>query len=81
MSQKEKSWEEYLEDFEAKKAEIFAMGGEKAVAKQHERGKLTARERIDLFFDPGTFEEVDTFINIKKSILEWTKKRFHPKVW
>jgi len=33
------------------------MGGPERVAKQHERGKLTVRERIDLLFDPGTFVE------------------------
>ena len=36
-------------------------GGEKAIAKQHERGKLTARERIELLLDKGSFEEMDTF--------------------
>jgi propionyl-CoA carboxylase beta chain len=36
-------------------------GGESRVAKQHEAGKLTARERIDLFLDPGTFVELDKF--------------------
>jgi propionyl-CoA carboxylase beta chain len=36
-------------------------GGTEAIAKQHERGKLTARERIDLLVDPGTFEELDPF--------------------
>src|SRR5512147_1386432 len=36
-------------------------GGEERVARQHEAGKLTARERIDLFLDPGTFVEVDKF--------------------
>src|SRR5690349_17682404 len=36
-------------------------GGTDAIAKQHERGKLTARERIDLLVDPGTFEELDPF--------------------
>jgi propionyl-CoA carboxylase beta chain len=36
-------------------------GGEERVARQHESGKLTARERIDLFLDPGTFVEVDRF--------------------
>ena len=30
--------------------------------KQHEAGKLTARERIELLFDPGSFEEVDKFV-------------------
>jgi acetyl-CoA carboxylase carboxyltransferase component len=33
-------------------------GGEEKVAKQHERGKLTARERVDLLVDPGTFVEI-----------------------
>src|SRR5918999_5750053 len=33
-------------------------GGEEKIAKQHERGKLTARERIDLLVDPGTFVEL-----------------------
>ncbi len=36
-------------------------GGPARVAKQHEAGKLTARERIDLFLDPGTFVELDKF--------------------
>ena len=38
------------------------MGGAKAVEKQHAGGKLTARERLDLFFDPGTFRETDMFV-------------------
>ena len=37
-------------------------GGEKRVEAQHERGKLTARERIDLLVDPGTFVEIDRFV-------------------
>src|SRR6267142_1255304 len=37
-------------------------GGEDRLRRQRESGKLTARERIDLLFDPGTFEEVDKFI-------------------
>jgi len=36
-----------------------AGGGEKRIAKQHERGKLTARERIDLLLDEGSFREMD----------------------
>ena len=39
------------------------MGGAKAVEKQHLSGKLTARERLDLFFDPGTFRETDIFVS------------------
>ncbi len=37
-------------------------GGEKRVAQQHEKGKLTARERLDLLLDPGTFTELDRFV-------------------
>jgi len=42
-------------------AEAERGGGEERIAKQHEAGKLTARERIDLFLDPGTFVELDKF--------------------
>src|SRR5262249_23076552 len=37
-------------------------GGEKRIARQHEAGKLTARERLELLLDPGTFVEVDKFV-------------------
>jgi propionyl-CoA carboxylase beta chain len=36
-------------------------GGQKRIASQHKKGKLTARERIELFLDPGSFEEWDMF--------------------
>ncbi len=53
---------EKLDEFQAKQAEIMQMGGTKAVAAQHQRGKFTARERIKLLFDAGTFRETDMFI-------------------
>jgi propionyl-CoA carboxylase beta chain len=37
-------------------------GGEERLRRQRENGRLTARERIDLLFDPGTFEEIDRFV-------------------
>ena len=37
-------------------------GGEARLARQHAAGKLTARERVDLFFDPGSFQEVDKLV-------------------
>jgi propionyl-CoA carboxylase beta chain len=37
-------------------------GGEERLRRQRESGKLTARERVDLLFDPGTFEEIDKFV-------------------
>ncbi len=39
-----------------------ALGGPKQVQKQHEAGKLTARERLELLFDPGSFHELDMFV-------------------
>jgi acetyl-CoA carboxylase carboxyltransferase component len=43
-------------------AELKAGGGQKSIQRQHESGKLTARERLDLFFDKGTFQETDLFV-------------------
>ena len=43
------------------RAKAHLGGGEKAIAKQHEKNKLTARERIDLLLDKGSFEEIDAF--------------------
>lgn len=46
-----------VEKLAAARAKVKQMGGEERVKKQHDRSKLTARERIDLLFDPGTFIE------------------------
>ena len=52
-----------IKDLKEREAKILEMGGEKAVAKQKEKGKLTARERLDIFFDSGTFREIDMFVS------------------
>ncbi|UCG19800.1 MAG: methylmalonyl-CoA carboxyltransferase [Deltaproteobacteria bacterium] len=51
-----------IKELKEREAKLLEMGGEEAVKKQHERGKLTARERINLLFDPGTFRETDIFM-------------------
>jgi len=48
-----------LEDYQGK---MLQMGGEKGISKQKEKGKLTARERLEYLFDPGTFQETDMFV-------------------
>ncbi|MGH3187609.1 MAG: acyl-CoA carboxylase subunit beta [Streptosporangiaceae bacterium] len=48
-----------IADLERRRSEAVHAGSEQAVAKQHERGKLTARERIDLLLDAGSFTEFD----------------------
>ena len=54
--------QEKIELMKEKKAHIELGGGEKRIAKQHEKGKLTARERIELLFDEGSFVELDAFV-------------------
>ena len=51
-----------LERLEDRRAEARLGGGAKRIAAQHARGKLTARERIDLLLDNGSFEEFDMFV-------------------
>ncbi len=52
---------ENLEELARRSREAELGGGEERIKKQHEAGKLTARERIDVLLDPGTFVEVDKF--------------------
>lgn len=51
-----------IAELKEREKEILKMGGTKAVAKQKEKDKLTARERLDLLFDPGSFQETDMFV-------------------
>jgi acetyl-CoA carboxylase carboxyltransferase component len=51
-----------IKDLKAREAGLLKLGGDKAVAQHKEKGKLTARERLNLLFDPGTFRELDMFV-------------------
>jgi propionyl-CoA carboxylase beta chain len=51
-----------LEQLEKKRAAARLGGGEKRIAAQHSKGKLTARERLELLLDEGSFEEWDMFV-------------------
>ena len=53
---------EKIRELAEREAKVLGMGGKSAVEKQRAAGKLTARERLDLFFDPGTFQETDMFV-------------------
>jgi acetyl-CoA carboxylase carboxyltransferase component len=50
------------EELISRRAKVLEGGGKARVERQHKAGKLTARERIDVFFDPGTFVEIDPFV-------------------
>jgi len=51
-----------IQQLEEKRSKARLGGGEKRIAAQHAKGKLTARERIDLLLDEGSFEEWDMFV-------------------
>ena len=51
-------------------------GGEKAIAKQHEKGKYTARERIAMLLDEGSFEEIDMFVTHRCHNFGMEKKHY-----
>ena len=53
---------EIIRELESKRDRARLGGGQKRIDAQHERGKLTARERIEVLLDPGSFEEFDMFM-------------------
>jgi acetyl-CoA carboxylase carboxyltransferase component len=57
-----------------KREQLLKMGGEKAVEKQHKRGKLTARERIAYFFDDGTFTEQGLYVEHRSTAFGMDKR-------
>jgi propionyl-CoA carboxylase beta chain len=67
--------EEKLAQLQELRDEAIHSGSEQAVAKQHERGKYTARERIEKLLDPGSFQELDTFVRHRTHEFEMQKNR------
>lgn len=68
--------QEKLKKLIDKRAQALAGGGEKAVEKHHAKGSLTARERINLLLDEGSFEEVDMFLTHRCTDFGMEKKVF-----
>ncbi|HEY2187965.1 MAG TPA: carboxyl transferase domain-containing protein, partial [Caldimonas sp.] len=64
-----------IQQLEAKRARARLGGGEKRIAAQHAKGKLTARERIDLLLDADTFEEWDMFVEHRSNDFGMEKNR------
>jgi len=54
--------QDIIRQLEEKRAAARQGGGEKRIAAQHKKGKLTARERLELLLDSGSFEEYDMFV-------------------
>ena len=54
--------EDRLRDLRARKARVEAGGGQARVDAQHNRGKMTARERLEMLLDEGSFQEIDALV-------------------
>ncbi|MSP42505.1 MAG: acyl-CoA carboxylase subunit beta [Alphaproteobacteria bacterium] len=65
-----------ISQLEAKRDEARLGGGIRRIEAQHARGKLTARERLELLLDPGSFEEFDMFVEHRCADFGMAEQRF-----
>jgi len=65
---------ELLEQYQKKRQKIEAMATPEAIEKRHKAGQWTARERIDYFFDKGTFTEIGMFVEHRTTAFGLDKK-------
>ena len=69
------NWKGYVDDLEQRRKIIESAGGEDRIAKQHDSGKLTARERLEALFDDDTFVEINSMILSRASDFGMDKKK------
>lgn len=74
MEYKEKGFEAIYKDYEERRKKIKEMGGTKAVEAQHKEGKWSARERVEYFFDKGTFTELGLFVKNRTTAFGMDKR-------
>lgn len=66
-----------IQKLEEKIAEALKGGGEKRIAKQHEKRKLTARERVEYLLDEGSFEEIGILVTHRSSDFGMENQKFY----
>ncbi len=71
-----KTTREKLEELRQLKEQALLGGGEKRIASQHKKGKLTARERLDLLLDPSSFQELDMFATHRTADFGLAEQKF-----
>src|SRR5437588_13129355 len=69
------TYEEKLAQLEELRQEAVHAGSSTAIERQHEKGKYTARERIEKLLDPGSFQELDTFVRHRTHEFDMQKNR------
>src|SRR5260221_4964754 len=67
--------DKHNEELERRKRESELGGGEKRIERQHAEGKLTARERVTLLFDSGSFQELDQLVVHRSTDFGMEKQR------
>ena len=67
---------EKVERLEKLREQSKLGGGKARIEKQHEKGKLTARERIDLLLDKGSFDEIDAFVTHRSTAFGLDEQQF-----
>ena len=67
---------EKIKELIERRATARMGGGDKAIAKQHDKGKYTARERIAMLLDEGSFEEMDMFVEHRCTNFGMEKKHY-----
>ena len=72
------SWEPYLEELARRRQQAEALGGERRVTGEHNRGRLTARERIEALVDAGSFQEVGKLATLETRTGDGTPKQTLP---
>ena len=69
------NWNDAIKDLEERRRKAALGGGQSRINKQHESGKMTARERIEVLLDEGSFVEVDGFIESRIDDFDLDKRR------
>ncbi len=69
------NWDEANKELDRRREKALLGGGPSRIDKQHASGKLTARERIEMLLDPGTFVEVDGFLESRIDDFDLDKRR------
>ena len=73
--------ERLLETYRTRRREAEAGGGEKRIAAQHAKGKMTARERIAALVDPDSFIEQQPFVTVRSTDFGMDRQRVPATAW
>jgi len=74
--QRQKTEESPLEELRRRREEMLRGGGEHRIEAQHDRGKMTARERVDYFLDDDTFVEIGSFVEHQSTNFDMQEKKY-----